>query len=88
MKAEGIFQRMYKTNGVNESTLPTPETLRIMIKSWCKVATEGRVIKGASVFRAERYLSEMIYLHEEGRSEFEPTLNDFLIILEAWGMSR
>ena len=88
MKAEGIFQRMYKINDGNESTLPTPETLRIMIKSWCKSAINGKVIKGTSVFRAERYLTEMIYLHEEGKDDFEPTLEDFLIILEAWGMSR
>ncbi len=111
----------------SSSLEPNVDTMKIMIRAWCKDRYDGRAIararanasasanfnrdesmnanvhidatlndytdavlgrkrkKGSHIFNAAKYLIKMQVMLENGFEEFEPSLEDYLIVFESWG---
>ena len=84
-----------KTLGVE----PNPETLRIMIRAWCRVANDGATSKrtiGNAAFNATGYLLRMQGMMKEDMGqgsgsglvfEQQPTLDDYTMVFRAWAQA-
>ena len=66
---------------------PNVDTLRIMIRAWCRahMNDDERESNGSAIFKACGYLIQMQNLLEGGKNDFEPLLDDYLTVFQAWG---
>lgn len=125
VRAESIFRRIYveeeldvddvgsSRSNIRRTSLPNVDTMKIMIRAWCKVYDNMDVIantvyngneslssttslssslmienkkrNGSAIFKACGYLMQLQDLLEKGKNEFEPSLEDYLIVFQAWG---
>jgi hypothetical protein len=84
---ESIMRRIVQ----NVNVEPNPETYRIMIRSWSRVANDVELSKrkiGNAAFNATGYLMMMQGMMEKEHEEFEPTLDDYHVVFGAWGKGR
>jgi hypothetical protein len=66
---------------------PNADTYRIMMRAWCKTAGNVVLSKnkiGNAAFNASGYLMKMQSLMGKGSGDFEPTLDDYAVVLRAW----
>jgi len=96
-RADSIFRRINNGNS-NNFIEPNADTLRIMIRELCQICIGSRsehvntkldIVnaqkKGNPVFQATGHLMKMQALLENGSQEYEPSLEDYLMIFKAWG---
>ncbi|GKY94093.1 hypothetical protein MPSEU_000375700 [Mayamaea pseudoterrestris] len=67
--AEQIFQKIPRTNG---------ESFRLVIRAWCR-SRDRR-----AAFHATGHLMKMLRRREHGEEDFEPSLEDYHLLLKAW----
>ena len=85
---------------VNAGVIPNSETYRIVMRAWRRVANDVALSKrkiGNAAFNATGYLMSMqnqsmggYHGHGYGPDDddFEPTLEDYKVVFEAWGKGR
>mmetsp|Transcript_16969 Transcript_16969/g.25346 ORF Transcript_16969/g.25346 Transcript_16969/m.25346 type:complete len:688 (-) Transcript_16969:68-2131(-) len=124
--AHGRRQQRRRRQFIDPSSLMSPslsslepnvDSMKIMIRAWCKdsgngsgnininvgnvdatlndysaahvatsaVETSKKGKKGSAVFNAAKYLIKMQVMLENGFEEFEPSLEDYLVVFQAWG---
>ena len=98
---ESIMRRIsgsYLSQGSTQTNIsenfrvePNAETYRIMIRSWSRVVNDVALSKrkiGNAAFNATGYLMKMQSMMEKEDSDFEPTLEDYKVVLGAWSKGR